>query len=163
MKPLRYEIELTDEELRKAWIREDRDRRGLLSRAFGPILLLFGVATLASQATPASRLVALLALAYGFFRILRPSILLRRVLQERRKGGDERVKLTLDDEGITLERGGRSARFPWSDVTAAGEREAEGYFFYELRGKHRAPIPHRVVEDRDALRACFEAHASPKR
>ncbi len=158
MPPLRYEITLTDDELRTAWLTEDRSRRGLLQRTITALLILFGVATLALEGAASARWVGVAALALGLLRLSRPFLVLRRVLSDRRRAGPERVVVTLDDAGIVLERGGKSARFPWSEVSAAGERVAERYFYYELRGRHRAPIPHRVVDDPEALRAAFAAH-----
>ena len=151
----RYDVELTDEELRTAWLTEDRARRGLLRRAIGPAMVVLGVVTLASDGSPTARLVGLLALAFGLFHLARPFLTVARVLSERRRAGDTRIVVELADEGISLTRAGKTVRFPWKEVTAAGRRET--YIWYELRGQHRAPIPLRAVSDPDALTALLRA------
>jgi hypothetical protein len=78
-----------------------------------------------------------------------PVLVVAGVLAGRRKPGTTRVAVALGDDGIALTRDGKTARFSWKDVTAAGQRPT--YVWYELRGQHRAPIPLRVVDDVDAL------------
>lgn len=148
---LRYEVDLTDAELRDAWLTEDRARRGLARRAIGPAMIVFGLGTLASQSETTARVIATLAILMGLFQIARPFLNVARAISERRRrGGSQVVIVALDDAGIALTREGKTARFPWKDVTAAGERET--YVWYELRGQHRAPIPRRVIGDLEALR-----------
>ncbi len=156
MATLRYEVDLTDAELRDAWLTEDRARRGLARRAIGPAMIVFGLGTLASQPEATARAIATFAILLGLFQIVRPFLTVARAISERRRRvGSQRVTVTIDDDGIALTREGKTARFAWKDVTAAGERET--YVWYELRGQHRAPIPRRVIGDLDALRATLRA------
>ena len=90
-----------------------------------------------------------LDVAFGLFLVAQPFLVVAGVLAARRKQGSTRVTVALDDDGISLTRDGKTARFAWKDVTAAGRRDS--YVWYELRGQHRAPIPLRVVPDVDAL------------
>ncbi|MBX7192179.1 MAG: hypothetical protein K1X94_08985 [Sandaracinaceae bacterium] len=151
MTALRYEIALTDDELRTAWLTEDRARRGFLRRSIGPALVVFGLGTLVSQPDGTARLLGIAAVAWGLFQLARPFLVVAQVLKERRARGGDEVTVVLDDDGIALTRQGKSMRAPWKDVTAAGQRDT--YVWYELRGQHRAPIPLRVVPDAEALRA----------
>lgn len=153
---LRYEVTLTDEELRTAWLEEERARRGLVRRALGPVLVVLGLSTWISQTNDATRLVSVLAVALGLFHVARPFLAVARVLADRRRTGAKEVVVSLDDDGLAIGRGGKTLRFAWNEVTAAGERQ--GYIFYEVRGQHRAPIPLRVVPDLDALRSLLKRH-----
>ena len=157
MTTLRYQVDLTDAELREAWLAEERARRGLARRAIGPALIVFGLGTLASQSEPTARGIATFAILLGVFHIARPFLAVARALSERRRrGGSQAITVALDDDGIALTREGKTVRFPWKDVTAAGERAT--YVWYELRGMHRAPIPRRVIDDLEALRETLRAH-----
>lgn len=156
MPALRYEIRLTDDELRTAWLTEDNARRGLLRRSIGPALVVFGLGSIVSGGVGQggdvlAQLLGVAAVALGLFHVARPFLVIARVLAERRRRGDDTVIVVLDDDGIGLTRQGKSMRMPWKDVTAAGQRDT--YVWYELRGQHRAPIPLRVVPDAEALRA----------
>jgi hypothetical protein len=114
-------------------------------------MIVFGLGTLASQSDGTARVIATFAVLLGLFQIARPFLTVARAISERkRRGGSQRVTVALDDAGIALTREGKTVRFPWKDVTAAGERET--YVWYELRGQHRAPIPRRVIDDLEALR-----------
>lgn len=144
---LEYDVDLTDAELRTAWLTEDRARRSLMRRAIGPVAVVVGLGALVGEG--GSRLLGVLAVAFGLFLVAQPFLVVAGVLAARRKQGSTRVTVALDDDGISLTRDGKTARFAWKDVTAAGRRDS--YVWYELRGQHRAPIPLRVVPDVDAL------------
>jgi hypothetical protein len=145
----RFEIELTERELARAFVREDFARAGLARLLLAPTLLLLGVVWLATHAG-VSRLVGLLEIAYGAFFLVRPFLLARVLVAEQRRLPGA-VVLELAEEGLTLTRAGRSLQFPWRDVTAAGRRSE--YVWYEVRGRTRAPIPLRLVPDLPALEA----------
>jgi hypothetical protein len=152
----RFEIELTDRELATASIREHVARSGALRAALGPAALALGVYGLATR-EGTGRWLALLVLAWGAFVVLRPFLVGWQLVSERRRrGAASALALVVDERGLELTRGGKSLVFPWKEVTAAGRRA--DYFWYEVRGKQRAPIPLRLVDDPAALEAFLRAH-----
>jgi hypothetical protein len=150
---LEYDVDLTDDELRTAWLTEDRARRSLLRRAMGPVAVVLGLVAIVGEG--GSRLVGVLAVAFGLFLVAQPFLVVAGVLAGRRKQGSTRVAVMVGEDGIALTRDGKTARFAWKDVTAAGQRPT--YVWYELRGQHRAPIPLRVVADVEALTSLLRA------
>lgn len=150
----RFEIALTERELAKAVVREDFARAGLPRLLLAPTSVVLGVVWLATHAGT-GRLLGLLAIAYGAFVLLRPFLMARMLVAEHRRRPDA-VVVQLDGDGLALTRGGRSVRFAWREVTAAGRRA--DYVWYEVRGRQRAPIPLRLVPDVAALEAFLRAH-----
>lgn len=150
---LEYDVDLTDDELRAAWLTEDRARRSLLRRAIAPVAVVLGLGAIVGDG--GSRVAGFLAVAFGLATVAQPFLAVAGVLAARRKQGPTAVRVALEDAGIMLTRGGKTARFPWSEVTAAGQRAT--YVWYELRGQHRAPIPLRVIEDLEALTSLLRA------
>jgi hypothetical protein len=150
---LQYDVDLTEDELRLAWLTEDRARRSLMRRAIGPVAVVVGLGAVAGEG--GSRLVGLIAVAFGLFLVAQPFLVVAGVLAARRKQGSPRVAVSIGEDGIALTRDGKTAHFAWKDVTAAGQRAT--YVWYELRGRHRAPIPLRVIGDLDALTSLLRA------
>ena len=159
----RYEIELTDQELATAWVREHYARQGSLRFWMAPALLLFGVIVLAQAPNNMPRLAAFLMLAWGAFSLIKPFLMASQIVAQRRKrGGTRKVIVHLDETGLSIakpepaEASGKVIVFPWKDVTAAGMRQ--DYVWYEIRGAQRAPIPKRVITNLDALQRYLAQH-----
>lgn len=159
----RYEIELSDQELATAWVREHYARQGSLRFWMAPALLLFGVVILAQAPNNMPRLAAFLMLAWGAFSLLKPFLMASQIVAQRRKrGGTRRVIVHLDETGLSIakpepsEAAGKVVVFPWKDITAAGMRQ--DYVWYEIRGAQRAPIPKRVIPNLDALQRHLAQH-----
>jgi hypothetical protein len=149
----RFEIALSDQELATAWVREHYGRQGSLRFWMAPLLVLLGTVLLA-QATGAPRIAAVLMIVWGFFAIARPFLMASQIVAQRRKrGGTQKVELTIEGKGLTVTKDGKGVLFPWKDITAAGMRK--DYVWYEIRGAQRAPIPKRVIADVDALQRFF--------
>jgi len=162
----RYEIELTDQELATAWVREHYARQGSLRFWMAPALLFFGVVVLAQAPNNLPRLAAFLMLAWGAFSLIKPFLMASQVVAQRRKrGGTRAVIVHLDESGLSIAKAeppdsltapGKVIVFPWKDITAAGVRQ--DYVWYEIRGAQRAPIPKRVITNLDALQRYLSQH-----
>lgn len=160
----RYEIELTDQELSTAWVREHYARQGSLRFWMAPALMLFGVIVLAQAPNSTPRLAAFLMLAWGAFSLLKPFLMASQIVRQRRKrGGTRKVIVHLDETGLSIAKeepaltgSGKVLVFPWKDITAAGMRQ--DYVWYEIRGAQRAPIPKRVITNLDALQRYLAQH-----
>ena len=149
-----FEIELSDQELATAWVREHYARQGMLRFWMAPALLFFAVVVLVQATDNVPRIAAFLMLAWGAFTLARPFLMASQIVAQRRKrGGTRKVLVSLDASGLTITKDDKDVLFPWKDITAAGMRQ--DYVWYEIRGAQRAPIPKRLVEDVEALQRFF--------
>ena len=81
----RFEVELTDQELATAWVREHYARQGVLRFVAGPSLVVLGVYWLSTHADSAARVLGGIGLAYGIFLLVRPFLAASRVVAARRR------------------------------------------------------------------------------
>lgn len=155
--PFSYRYRLGDDELRRAWIREYYRRpgwRGL--RIFGgPAFVALGV-MMGSGTDPFMRGMGIVTVLFGVYYVLKPWLGARAMLRARRAAGlhEREFAVRIDRKGIEIDDGRVRTRFAWSEVECAG-RTTE-YVWYQVRGGHRATIPLRVIDDRDALTAFLQ-------
>lgn len=151
--PIEVSFALSDEEFRRAWLREHYAQASPARNVVGPVMVVLSAWVLARHG---ASFLPLVAGGYGLFLIARPFLLLTQLLRERKKQGPVTLALRVDETGITIRRGAKTIELAWSRITAAGRRD--DYVWYEIGRSQRATIPLRVVEDREALEALFRAH-----
>jgi hypothetical protein len=149
------EFELTDREFRRSWLAEYYRRPGFRSfRIFaGPVVFTAGAMMLRDAHEPSGRAAGAVALVYGVYHALRPFLLVMLVMRRRRKLGQRKYRLTIDEGGIAISDGKGSSQIPWKDVSASGL--GDGYLWYEVRKSARATIPFRAMADRRELESMF--------
>lgn len=158
---LRFEFCLSDKEYAGAWLAEYYRRPGasVLRGLAGPFFIVFGVSQWNSDQS-AGRVLAAVAVGYGFYHILRPFLLLFMLMRSRRQSRQDRLSqvVTFDESaGVSVERGGKSITYPWANVSAG---KGATYIYFEINGR-RATIPQRVIAaDREALEAMLIARST---
>lgn len=156
MSTQRYEIKLTESELRAVYLFSMLRRPGTGLKRFVAIAVGGIALAMAFQRTDAMAHVlgAIVALACGWIA-LRPFVVARVLTKQvLSKQGAPEVTVELDEAGVLVTRTGKSARFAWSRITAQGR--GPGFYWYEIQGAAIAAIPDRLVSDRPGLEALLK-------
>lgn len=149
-----YEFQLSDREFARAWIAEYYRRPGLarLRVIAGPAIVLLGARMHAHAADASGRAIALAAIAFGIWQIVRPWVIAWALVRRRRKSGvaSRSMRVCVDPGfGITVGDGEKEGRFGWDRVIAAGK--GAGYVWFELATGSRGTIPSRAIPNEAAL------------
>lgn len=151
----RYELRLTDAELRRVFLFGYFKRPFAILRrflGFGVIALGFHVMRTGSDDLP--WFAGPLCVLWGSWFVLHP--LIGAWLAVRRRGSRGSVVVEVGDDGVAISQEGKRAAFGWDRVTEAGK--LGDLVWFEVRGAALAAIPLRVVEDAGPLLDLFRTH-----
>ena len=153
-----FEFQLSDREFRQAWLAEYFRRPGLgLFRVIaGPAFVAIGLSMLRGEELFA-RGIGVAAIVLGVWHVVKPFVLASAMVRQRRASGasDARMRVRVDDGGITVSDGKKATRLAWDTITGAGR--GRDYVWFEIRRSARGTIPLRAVRDEAALIELFRA------
>lgn len=151
--PLRYELRLTDAELRRVFLFGYFKRPFAILRRFAGFgVIALGFHTLRDGAL--HPLAGIACIAWGSWFVLHP--LIGAFLAVRRRGSRGQVVVEVGDAGIGISQDGKRANFGWERVTEAGK--LGDLVWFEIKGAALAAIPLRVVSDAAPLLDLFRTH-----
>ena len=104
--------------------------------------------------------IAIAAMLFGLWHVMRPWAIAWMLVRRRRKSGgaSKSMRVTVDPGlGITVGEGGRETRFGWDQVTKAGR--GSDYLWFELARGVRGTIPVRAIPDEAALVEVFRSRS----
>jgi Subtilase family len=156
---MRIEFQQTDAEFANAWWGEYLRTPTTIARLLlSPLLMILGARHGRGGHDAVSTLVGYGAVLLGGWWILKPFMLVRTHVYERRKAGASKRTMVIElrEEGLTISDGKKSQRVPWERVRRAGARR--DYVWFELSSGLRGTIPNRAIVDRDELQKLFVLH-----
>lgn len=155
---MKYEFQLSDQEFSRAWLAEFFRRPGLgLFRVLaGPVFVAVGVQMVRGDELFA-RGIGVAAILLGVWHVLRPFVLVRAMVGQRRKTGaaESTIRLDVGENGIVVSDGAKETRLGWDAITGAGR--GRDYVWFEIRKAARGTIPLRAVDDEQALIETFRS------
>jgi hypothetical protein len=157
---LRFTFRLGDDEFRRAWLREYYRRPGWRSLRVlgGPGFVVLGLA-MASGSDLFMRVMGTVTVLFGVYYALKPWLMVRAITRRRRAAGHHQREFTITvrKKGVQIDDGNVRTELPWAEIDQAGE--GPEYVWYQVRGGHRATIPHRALgDDHDALVEMLKAN-----